>query len=148
MSKFEKARRSKGWIVLLATAIALAYGGYTYIHTAISQQLYVTNCGIVDYKPHVLLKFCADAGVGVGDIEWTQWSKAGGEGTAKYTANDCDPTCVDGSFITKEVFVKLSKLKKIHGKEAFTYIQVESKDKKALPLLNSMDDEWSLELAG
>ena len=103
---------------------------------------------IVDYKPDVLLKFCADGGVGIGEVEWTQWTKDGAEGTGKYVANDCDPSCVDGKIFTKEVYVKLSKLKTISGKEAFTYVQVESKDKKPLPLLDSMDDEWSMEMAG
>ena len=148
MSNFEKARRSKGWIVLLATVVGLGVGGYTYIHRAISEQLYVTNCDTVDYKPDALLKFCADGGVGVWEVEWTQWNKDGAEGTGKYVANDCDPSCVDGKIFTQEVYVKLSKLKKMDNKQAFTYVQVESKDKKVLPLLDSMDDEWSLEMAG
>jgi len=148
MAKFSKARYSRGWIVLLATLIGLSYGGYTYVHRAITAQVYIENCGHVDYKPKVILKFCADAGVGIADIDWTQWSASQAEGTAKYSANDCNPTCVAGKFSSAEVYVKLSKLKKINGKDAFTYIQVETKDGTPLPLLKSKDDQWSLEMAG
>jgi hypothetical protein len=148
MKSFREYRYSKGWIVLLATAVGLSYGGYTYINRAVTSQVYVTNCGMQDYKPTTIIKFCADAGVGVGAIEWSSWSADGATGEGKYEINDCIPTCVAGKLHSADVTVVLSKSKSIAGKPTLTYIVVKTKDGKNLPLSDSPTDAWPMELAG
>jgi|GEM_PF-1065299 len=148
MGRWKKLKSSKGWVVLLATIIALGFGGYTFVNRAVTTQVYVTNCGILDYKPSVILKFCADAGVGIGQIEWSSWSAEGGQGTGTYEINDCSPTCVDGKRHYADVEIILSKPKTIDGKKALTFISITTKDGKKLPLSQSPNDEWPLELAG
>ncbi|TSA47291.1 MAG: hypothetical protein D4R50_03340 [Actinomycetales bacterium] len=146
--KFNQLRNSKGWIVLLATLLGLGFGGYTFVNRAITSQVYVTNCGILDYKPTVILKFCADAGVGIDKIEWTAWSAEGAIGEGIYQINDCEPTCVAGKLHFTDVEIILSKGKTIDGKKALTYISIKTKDGTNLPLSNSHGDEWPMELAG
>ena len=148
MKNFRQYRYSKGWIVLLATVVGLSYGGYTFINRAVTSQVYVTNCGIQDYKPEVIIKFCADAGVGVGAIEWSTWSAEGASGEGKYQINDCLPSCVEGKQFYADVTVELSKTKTIKGKPTLTYIKVTTKDGKNLPLSASPADAWPMELAG
>jgi hypothetical protein len=148
MKSFREYRYSKGWIVLLATAVGLSYGGYTYINRAVTSQVYVTNCGMQDYKPTTIIKFCADAGVGVGAIEWSSWSADGATGEGKYEINDCIPTCVAGKQHSADVTVVLSKSKTIAGKPTLTYIVIKTKDGKNLPLSDSPTDAWPMELAG
>lgn len=148
MKKFSDLRYSKGWIVVLATIVGLSYGGYTFVNRAVTTQVYVTNCGILDYKPTILLKFCADAGVGIGQIEWSTWSPDAATGTGVYEINDCAPTCVAGKLHYADVEIVLSKGKIIGGKKALTYILIKTKNGKTLPLSNSHTDAWSMELAG
>ena len=148
MRSFREYRYSKGWIVLLTTVVGLSYGGYTYINRAVASQVYVTNCGMQNYKPTTIIKFCADAGVGVGAMEWSSWSADGAIGDGKYQINDCKPTCVAGKQYYADVTVKLSKIKTIAGKPTLTFITIKTKDKKNLPLSDSPTDSWPMELAG
>jgi hypothetical protein len=148
MKSFRDYRYSKGWIVLLATVVGLGFGGYTFINHAITTHVYVTNCGMQDYKPSTIIKYCADAGVGVGAIEWSSWSAEGASGEGKYQINDCVPNCAAGKQHYADVTVVLSKTKSIHGKQTLTFITITTKDKKNLPLSQSPTDAWPMELAG
>lgn len=143
-----KVKSSKGWIVLLATLIGLGFGGYTFVNRAVTTQVYVTNCGILDYKPSAILKFCADASVGIDKIEWATWSADGATGEGIYQINDCKPTCVAGKLHFAAVEIILSKGKRIDGKKALTFISIKTKEATNLPLSNSQSDEWPMELAG
>ena len=148
MKNFRHYRSSKGWIVLLATVVGLSYGGYTFIHRAVTSQVYVTNCGIQDYKPTTIIKFCADAGVGIGAIKWNSWNTDGATGEGTYQINDCSPSCVEGKQHYANVTIELSKSKIINGKPTLTYIKVMTKDGENLPLSDSPTDSWPMELAG
>ena len=146
--KFKQLRYSKGWIVLLATVVGLGIGGYTFINRAVTSQVYVTNCGILDYKPTAILKFCGETSEGIGKIQWQTWSADGATGTGLYQINDCQPTCKVGKIHFAEVKIILSKSKIISGKPALTFIAIESRDGSKLPLSNSSKDAWPMELAG
>ncbi len=148
MKKFIKLRSSKGWIVVLATLIGLTFGGYSFTKNAVSTQVYVTNCGKLDYKPSLIIKFCADAGVLISHIEWSSWSADSAVGKGAYEINDCQPTCVAGKVHHADIEIVLSKSKLIQEKRALSFITIKSKDGKNLPLSNSPIDEWPLELAG
>jgi len=145
---FKEARFAKGWIALLATLIGLGIGGYTFVNRAFSTQVYVTNCGIIDYKPTAILKFCADGGVAIGAIEWESWSANGATGTGKYQINDCSPNCADGKIYYADVEIELSKVKNLAKKDVLTFISLKTKDGKNLPMSSSPLDAWPLELAG
>ena len=132
----------------LVTIMALSFGGYTFAKRAVTSHVYVTTCGKLDYKPAILIKFCADTAVEIAQIEWSTWSANGGTGTGIYVINDCAPTCFDGQWHSAKVKILLSKGKIIDGKEVLTFITVTTQDGENLPLTQSSADAWSLELAG
>lgn len=146
--QFKNMRYSRGWILALATIVGISFGGYTFVNRAITTQAYVTNCGIIDYKPTTILKFCADAGVAISAIEWESWSAKGASGKGKYQINNCEPSCVEGKIYYAEVGIELTKAKKINGKKVLTFISLKTKDGSNLPLSTSPLDAWPLELAG
>jgi hypothetical protein len=145
--QFAEARRSPGWIVLLATIIGLAFGGYTFISRAQSTHVYVQSCGKLDYKPGVIFKTCADGNLGISNIEWEAWSESGARGKALYFFNNCLPDCANGKRFASEVTVTLTgdtPLTLIDGKRAFNHIAVKARDKKLLPYSSSNTDSWDL----
>ena len=146
--QFRQMRYSRGWILALATILGVGFGGYTFVNRAITTQVYVTNCGIIDYKPTAILKFCADGGVAIGAIEWESWSAQGANGIGKYQINDCSPNCAEGKIFYADVEVELRRMKNLDGKEVLTFISLKTKDGKNLPLSSSPRDAWPLELAG
>ena len=144
---FAKARRSQGWILALATIVGLSFGGYTFVQRAISSHVYLSNCGIVDYKPNMLFKICADGGVGVSSIKWESWDKSGASGAAIYTINNCKPTCVAGTKKSVAVDVTLTGSNPLHifrNKSVLVHVVVKSKDGKPLPFNKSDTDSWDL----
>ncbi|CAB5120243.1 MAG: hypothetical protein F2954_05245 [Actinobacteria bacterium] len=146
--KFKQLRYSKGWIAVLATIVGLGFGSYTFINRAVTSQVYVTNCGILDYKPTAILKYCGETDEGIDKIQWLTWGADGASAEGQYQINDCKPTCDVGKIHFAEVQIVLSKSKVIDGKRALTFITIESADGSALPLNNSSSDAWPLELAG
>ncbi len=148
MKNFKELRRSKGWVVILATVVGLSFGTYTFVNRAVTTQVYVTNCGMQEYKPDSITQYCADAGVTVDSIEWESWSKDGALGKGIYHVNDCEPSCYEGKFHEADVEIRLSKVKTINGKPTLTFIMITTKDKKNLPLETTPINQWPLELAG
>ena len=76
-------------IILLAvvTVIGISLGTYSYLHRAVSEQVYAYDCGTIEYKPESLTPYCADAGVGVSGIKWDIWSAEKATGTGKFRIN-------------------------------------------------------------
>jgi hypothetical protein len=140
-------KNSRGLLAVLSliSIAAIAFGIFTYLHRAISEQVYVYNCGIVDYKPVSLTKFCADEGVAVGNIEWGSWGAKGATGVGRYAINPCNPTCVAGTWQYANVKVLLSKPVTHKGKIVLTLIQVTTIDGKKLPMGGRATESWVLE---
>lgn len=144
---FSQARRSKGWILLLATILGLGIGGYSFISSARENHVYVVNCGIVDYKPGAILQTCADGNIAISQIEWESWSQAGARGKAIYIVNDCNPDCASGKGLTSEVTFTLTgdnPLAVVNGKKVLNHLTIKTHDKKFLPLKSSNTETWDL----
>jgi hypothetical protein len=139
-------KSSRGLLAVLSliSIAAITLGIFTYLHRAVSEQVYVYNCGIVDYKPVSLTKYCADEGVVVGDIQWNTWGAKGATGIGKYAINPCIPNCVSGAWQYADVKVKLTKSVKSKGKKVLTQIVITTADSKNLPLGKSPSDSWEL----
>ena len=145
---FTEARRSKGWIVLLATVVGISLGAYSFISNARANHVYTITCGIVDYKPGVFFKSCSDGGMAAGQIEWESWSQDGARGKGIYAINDCTPDCKTGTLLKVPVTVVLTgskPLDEVRGKRVLNHIQIATADKKPLPLGTSNTDSWVLE---
>jgi hypothetical protein len=145
---FSEARKTKGWIVLVATLLGVGIGTFTFISSARANHVYTLTCGIVDYKPGVFFKYCADGGVAVGQIQWDSWSKDGASGRGVYAINDCKPTCVTGKLHRADVRITLTgatPLTVVNKKRVLNHISITNADKKPLPLGASNTDSWELQ---
>ena len=146
--KFAEARRSKGWVVLLATVVGISLGAYSFISNARANHVYTVTCGIVDYKPGVFFKTCADGGIAVGQMQWESWSQNGARGKGTYAINNCSPDCATGKLFKVPVDVILtgnSPLDTVRGKRVLNRIVIKTLDKKPLPLNSSNTESWVLE---
>ena len=141
---FTELKNSKGWFVILLTIIGLVAGAFTYINSATSEQVYIKNCGLVDFKPESLTTYCADAGVVINNLEWKIWGSTEGTATGTYMANDCKPDCVTGKWFSKKVEVRAVNPEQIGGKTVLTQLIFRTDDGKNLPLLRVAQDSWEL----
>ena len=127
-------KNSRPLLIVLATitVVGISLGTITFFNRALLEHVYVYNCGIVDYKPQSMTPYCADAGAGVGNLEWDSWGAKGATGTGLYGVNLCDPTCADGKWKFDDVNVFLSKKILADKKTIITRIDIISRDKKNL----------------
>jgi hypothetical protein len=49
-------------------------------------------------RPHSIVFACADANFGARHLRWTGWGERFAAAVGVAYANDCDPTCVEGTF--------------------------------------------------
>ena len=127
-------KNSRPLVIVLAiiTVVGISLGTVTYFNRALLEHIYVYNCGIVDYKPQSMTQFCADAGAGVGNLEWDSWGAKGATGAGLYGVNLCNPTCADGKWKLADVNVSLSKAISVNGKTILTRIDIITKDKSLI----------------
>ena len=140
-------KNSRGLLAVLSviSIAAIALGIFTYVHRAVSEQVYAYNCGIVDYKPVSILKSCGDARVGVVDLQWDTWGADGATGVGQYWINPCKPDCAQGKLQYADVKVKLSASVVDKGKKVLSQIELITADGKKLPLHPTASDSWILE---
>ncbi len=94
--------------------------------SASNADIYVVNCVTFEQKPVELVLYCADAGQILNDISWSNWTstEAIGEGTS--TANDCEPTCVEGNDVVSTVEIKLTApITGKSGKSVFSKVEIQ-----------------------
>jgi hypothetical protein len=75
-----------------------------------SNQIYSFQCELMTKRPEAFTTACADFGRAVWDLKWTRWDAFGAEATGVYRENDCDPSCAEGSFTTRDVTVSMMDL--------------------------------------
>ena len=129
----------------IVTVVGISLGMITFLNRAVLEHVYVYNCGIVDYKPQSMTPYCADAGAGVGNLEWNTWGANGATGTGLYGVNMCVPTCADGKWQFTDVDVKLSKSVKADGKTILSRIDIVTTDHQDLPEAHSPSMGWNLQ---
>jgi hypothetical protein len=49
-------------------------------------------------QPSSIVLACADNGLGVADLAWTDWTATSASGTGKVWENNCTPNCAMGKF--------------------------------------------------
>lgn len=84
----------------------------------------VSNCGELSTKPTGIVLTCADAILALEKLEWTKWNSGTAKGTGVYAYNDCEPTCVAGTFYRDRVNVQLMTPKAVKGVKVFTKAKV------------------------
>jgi len=75
-----------------------------------SSDVFSFVCELVTKRPKISTPYCADFGVSVSEIKWSNWSSSGAEGRGIYRENDCDPNCAEGNIFEGPVLVRLEGL--------------------------------------
>jgi hypothetical protein len=57
-------------------------------------------------------------------LRWTKLSRTTGYATAIEHSNDCEPNCAEGTFRTRKVTLKFSRVRSHHGAPTFTSVEV------------------------
>jgi hypothetical protein len=87
-------------------------------------RVFVSNCEKQVYKPKTITVFCADGGVVINKIKYTDYTSkiARGQGTA--TVNLCEPDCAAGKTQTFDVRLRLSKVTQCGDSYQFRKLQM------------------------
>ena len=145
---FSQAHTSRGKMIILATVIALAIGGLSFLSNARANHVYTVTCGIVSYKPEVFFKSCGEGGVAVGEIKWEYWKKDGAYGRGTYAINDCTPDCTSGTLSKTPVIVDLTgnnPLDIVLEKRVLNKFVLRTPNGENLPLGSTSTETWMLE---
>jgi hypothetical protein len=93
---------------------------------ALDTDLYVVNCVTFEQKPVELVLYCADAGQILNQITWSSWTSTEAKGSGISIANDCEPSCAEGSDVTSKVEIRLFKpITSDSGKIVFSQIEMQ-----------------------
>ena len=88
--------------------------------------IYVVNCVTFEQKPVELVLYCADAGQILNEISWSNWTATNAIGVGTSTANDCEPTCVEGNDVVSTVEIKLTApITGKSGKSVFSKVEIQ-----------------------
>ncbi len=107
-------------------------------------QVYTWDCEIPVQKPDAITFTCADGNMFVEEIDWSRWGSKQATGTGRYSTNTCDPNCAEGTFISAPVNITLSNLTEFKKKYYLRTLEIQSKDGKNLPKMQSSSYEWDV----
>ena len=94
--------------------------------SASNADIYVVNCVTFEQKPVELVLYCADAGQILNEISWSNWTSTEAIGVGTSTANDCEPTCVEGNDVVSTVEIKLTApITGKSGKSVFSKVEIQ-----------------------
>lgn len=107
-------------------------------------QVFTWDCEIPVQKPDAITFTCADGNMFVEGIDWSWWGSKSATGIGKYTTNTCDPNCAEGTFISTPVNITLSNPTEWKSKFYLRTLEIQSKDGKNLPKIQSSSYEWDV----
>ncbi len=120
--------RSTARIALpLLLAAALLTGALVAGATAAKPKVYFpSNCTNARYKPQHVVAACADNGLVVNGISWSQYGAKSANGSGTAATNTCTPTCVAGHFEHDPALVRLYRPRNCHnlGIRLFTRLKI------------------------
>jgi hypothetical protein len=98
-----------------------------------TSDVWIYNCELPEQKPKSILLTCADGGIRIEQLSWSDWSSTSAFGYGTYLENNCDPDCSEGKYIATEVTVELDQLIQHKGKLFFKILKISSsQDQKQL----------------
>ena len=104
---------------------------------------YAWDCGHMTSKPKSLTIYCADAGIGLAKLTWSNWGGTTASGVGVYYANNCDPNCAEGKVIQTKVKVTLYQQVMKSGKKVYAKVKFTTY-KGNLPLMHTASGSWTL----
>jgi hypothetical protein len=75
-------------------------------------------------RPTTFTISCGDANSYLTKLKWSSWGGTTAKATGIYTANNCDPYCAAGKFISSKATVTLTKPKSAKSYRFFTNLHV------------------------
>ena len=116
--------------VVFAAAIAVAAGAATTPTT-------IPDCFSQEVAPRDLVLACGDGNFAFSDLAWTSWGSETATATGEAHANDCNPSCVDGTSRTYPVDVTANGLRTCpSGRRQYTHLEWSSQAKPPPGLAN------------
>lgn len=106
--------------------------------------IYTWDCEYPEIKPKAITLTCADGGMYLDQIKWSQWGAQGAQARAIYNVNDCKPSCAEGNFIRTPVKLQLSKLSEFDGKYFLRNLVMRSQSGEPLPMLGTEVFDWDV----
>jgi hypothetical protein len=100
------------------------------------------TCELITTKPEEATPYCADFGVAIWDIKWSSWDATGAIGKGLYRANDCEPSCAEGTIFEAPVDLKLEDLYTDGARYFLRTLTFNSE--KPLPLSQESKGTWDL----
>jgi hypothetical protein len=82
----------------------------------------ISDCGVepLTSRPDQITATCADAGIVATKIDWRYWGPTMASGTGIVSANDCAPSCAEGSRIDYPTTVVLDRVQVREAGPEFT----------------------------
>ena len=105
----------------IGVLLTLAFSG---VAAAGEKVLALKDCRDFGYKPKSIVVTCADAGARLNHLKWQRWNGRKASGKGDMRANDCRPSCADGSFQRYKAEVELSRVRDCGGIQYFDKITV------------------------
>jgi hypothetical protein len=116
---------STGMLSLLALTMTTAFDSVTVPASASVARVVVQPCtGRAEVRPSTFVISCADGNSYLTKLKWTAWGTSSAKASAVYTANNCDPYCAAGKFVSSGAAVTLSEPKTLKGRRFFTALHV------------------------
>ena len=121
-------RKSLQAILLIFTLLLTVGCGS---NKASAQETFISECGYgYAQKPSSVSLACADGGMYVDQINYTDWSNSEATATGTFYANDCEPDCASGTFVSNPVKISISDPKQdSSGKMIFSTLAIEAEKK-------------------
>jgi len=99
--------------------------------TASASEIFISGCGYgYSQKPSSITLTCADGGMYIDNITFSEWSSNSAKGSGIYYENTCDPDCASGKFIQSKVSIAIGKpIQDSSGKMIFSQLVITANTK-------------------
>ena len=94
-----------------------------------ASEVFYSGCGYgYSQKPSSITLTCADGGMYIDQISYSEWTSTNAEGAGTFYMNDCDPDCASGNMIEIPVTISIGKPRvDAQGKMIFSELVMTSK---------------------
>lgn len=113
-----------GMLSLLAMTTTTVFDSTVPASAAVGRVVVQPCTGKAEVRPSTFVISCGDGNSYLTKLKWTAWGATSAKASAVYTANNCDPYCAAGKFVSSGAAVTLSAPKTLKGRRFFTALHV------------------------
>jgi hypothetical protein len=119
--------------VFLSAALAVSLFLIQSSKPITQERVFTWNCETAEYKPEIITITCADGGIFIEKIQWSNWDKKGATGVGTLSENLCQPNCAEGKRVTAPVNLTLSNLTRYKEKIYLRTLDITTSNGKEFP---------------